>query len=75
MLDLHKDLKPIGYYIKDRERMLHEMFRCIRGHKLQAILPDGLKVTVQNFSFYKIRRIIQRSKKVLVRLIINPYFR
>ncbi|CAF0751459.1 unnamed protein product [Adineta steineri] len=43
MLNLNEDLKPIGYYIKDRERMLHEMFRCVRGHKLQAILPDVLK--------------------------------
>lgn len=45
MLNLNEDLKPIGYYVKDRERMLQEMFRCVRGHKLQAILPDGLKVT------------------------------
>lgn len=46
MINLNEDLKPIGYYIKDRERMLHEMFRCVRGHKLQAILPDVLKVTL-----------------------------
>ena len=45
MLNLNEDLKPIGYYIKDRERMLQEMFRCVRGYKLQAILPDVLKVT------------------------------
>lgn len=45
MMNLNEDLKPIGYYFKDRERMLLEMFRCVRGHKLQAILPDGLKVT------------------------------
>lgn len=50
MLDLTEDLKSIGYYIKDRERMLHEMFRCVRGLKLQAILPDALKVTLNNFS-------------------------
>ncbi|CAF3420332.1 unnamed protein product [Rotaria sp. Silwood1] len=43
MLNLNDDLKPIGFYIKDHERMLHEMFRCVRGHKLQAILPDALK--------------------------------
>lgn len=45
MLNLNEDLKPISYYMKNRERMLHEMFRCVRGHKLQAILPDALKVT------------------------------
>ncbi|CAF0761302.1 unnamed protein product [Rotaria sordida] len=46
MLNLNENLKPIGYYIKDRERMLHEMFRCIHGHKLQAILPDVLKINL-----------------------------
>ena len=46
MLNLNEDLKPISHYIKDRERMLQEMFRCVRGHKLQAILPDALKVTL-----------------------------
>jgi hypothetical protein len=75
MLNLNEDLKPIGYYIKDRERMLHEMFRCVRGDRLQAILPNGLKVMIKNVYFYKIRRIIPTSKKVLVRLLIHPYFR
>jgi hypothetical protein len=75
MLNLNEDLKPIGYYIKDRERMLNEMFRCVRGHRLQAILPNGFKVMIKTVYFYKIRRIIQTSKKVLVRLIIHPYFR
>jgi cobalamin biosynthesis Mg chelatase CobN len=44
MLDLKEHLRPIGSYIKDRERMLREMFRCIKGSKLQAMLPDILKV-------------------------------
>ncbi|RNA01579.1 caspase activity and apoptosis inhibitor 1-like, partial [Brachionus plicatilis] len=44
MLDLKEHLKPIGSYIKDRERMLNEMFRCIKGSKLKAMLPDILKV-------------------------------
>lgn len=52
MLNLNEDLKPISYYIKDRERMLHEMFRCVRGHKLQAILPDALKVILGKFYVY-----------------------
>jgi hypothetical protein len=52
MLNLNEDLKPISYYIKDRERMLIEMFRCVRGHKLQAILPDALKVTLRKFYHY-----------------------
>ena len=44
MLDLRENLKPIGAYVKDRERMLDEMFRCIKGKKLQAMFPDILKV-------------------------------
>ncbi len=44
MLDLREDLKPIGRYIRDRERMLDEMLRCIKGQKLQSMLPDILKV-------------------------------
>jgi hypothetical protein len=50
MLDLKENLRPIGAYIKDRERMLIEMFRCIKGAKLQAMLPDLLKV---NFKYTK----------------------
>lgn len=45
MLDLKEHLKPIGFYIKNRERMLNEMFRCIKGSKLKAMLPDILKVS------------------------------
>lgn len=48
MLDLKENLRPIGAYIKDRERMLFEMFRCIKGSKLQAMLPDLLKVKLIN---------------------------
>ncbi|CAF0830375.1 unnamed protein product [Didymodactylos carnosus] len=43
MLNLNEELKSIGYYVKDRERMLSEMFRCVRGTKLQAMLPEVLK--------------------------------
>ena len=45
MLDLREDLKPISAYIKDRDRMLTEMFRSIRGVRLQSMLPEVLKVT------------------------------
>jgi hypothetical protein len=44
MLDLRENLRPIGNYIKDRERMLDEMFRCIKGSKLKAMFPEILKV-------------------------------
>lgn len=49
MLDLKENLKPIGAYVKDRKRMLNEMFRCIKGAKLQAMLPDILKVLTYIF--------------------------
>lgn len=51
MLDLRENLRPIGAYMKDRERMLEEMFRCIRGAKLYAMLPDILKV-IQSQLFF-----------------------
>ncbi len=47
MLDLKEHLKPISSYIKDRDTMLNEMFRCIKGKKLQAMLPDVLKVRMR----------------------------
>jgi len=73
MLNLNEDLKPISYYIKDRERMLHEMFRCVRGHKFQAILPDALKVTLgkicdyywyYNYYYYK-KKLMRRNFFIL----------
>jgi hypothetical protein len=51
MLDLRENLKPIGAYIKDRERLLDEMFRCIKGGKLQSMLPDIIKVFHYSFSY------------------------
>jgi hypothetical protein len=53
MLDLREHLKPIGAYIKDREQMLDEMFRCIKGNKLQSMLPDIIKVFFLSFSILK----------------------
>lgn len=52
MLDLRENLKPIGAYMKDRERLLDEMFRCIKGSKLQAMLPEIIK----NKPFKEIRK-------------------
>lgn len=43
MMDLSEKLKPIGEYMKNREQMLREMLRCIRGAKLQSMLPEILK--------------------------------
>ena len=44
MMNLQEQLKPIGDYIGNREKMLNEMLRCIKGSKLHALLPDLLKV-------------------------------
>ena len=79
MLNLKEDLKPISYYIKDRERMLKEMFRCVRGHKLQAILPDALKVTLieshhsgYDQTYQKIA--LSRTMQKLTRITIHLFF-
>ncbi|XP_022089232.1 uncharacterized protein LOC110978494 [Acanthaster planci] len=43
-LDLENGLKPIRDYVKDREDMLGQMFKCVlKADKLRAMLPDILK--------------------------------
>ena len=69
MLDLRENLRPIAAYMRDRERMLDEMFRCIRVAKLYAMLPDILKLIrvcsvlshfcfVDVFSFFRCRMFV-----------------
>lgn len=74
MLNLNEDLKTISYYMKDRERMLHEMFRCVRGHKLQAILPDALKVTLGKFYDYDDYYYYYYKKKIMRRNFFILFF-
>ncbi|XP_077981698.1 uncharacterized protein LOC144436718 [Glandiceps talaboti] len=42
-LDLNKEVKPIGAYIKKRDEMLQHMFKSIKGDKLKSMLPDIMK--------------------------------
>ncbi|RUS79994.1 hypothetical protein EGW08_012259 [Elysia chlorotica] len=42
-LDLKRELRPIGDFIKDRSAMIREMFRAVRGGSLARALPDLLK--------------------------------
>lgn len=42
-LDLEKEIHPIGYYVKDRKKLLEEMFHCVRGQSMNRALPDVLK--------------------------------
>jgi hypothetical protein len=57
MMDLRENLKPIGDYIGNREQMLNEMLRCIRGSKLRAMLPDTLKVNSNSSLFLQVKLI------------------
>ncbi|KAK3787301.1 hypothetical protein RRG08_056022 [Elysia crispata] len=43
-LDLKRELRPLGDFIKDRPAMIREMFRAVRGASLSRALPDLLKV-------------------------------
>lgn len=45
-LDLDKDLKPIGFYVRQRDQMLEHMFKSIGKRKLKAMLPEILKVAL-----------------------------
>ena len=42
-MDLSKELHPISYYIDDREAMLDEVFKVVKGPKLRAMLTSELK--------------------------------
>ncbi|XP_046585650.1 caspase activity and apoptosis inhibitor 1-like [Haliotis rubra] len=42
-LDLNKEVKDIGDYIRDRKEMLNQMFNAVQGASLQRALPDVLK--------------------------------
>ncbi|XP_074642399.1 uncharacterized protein LOC141899778 [Tubulanus polymorphus] len=42
-LDLVKDLKNIGFYVKDRKQMLDEMFRAVKGPTLLGLIPEVLR--------------------------------
>ena len=42
-MDLDKELHPMGYYINDREEMINQVFKVIKGPKLRAMLTSGLR--------------------------------
>jgi hypothetical protein len=42
-MDLDKDLHPLGHYMNDREEMVAQVFKVIKGHKLKAMLTSGLR--------------------------------
>ncbi|XP_035699925.1 caspase activity and apoptosis inhibitor 1-like isoform X1 [Branchiostoma floridae] len=42
-MDLSLDLQSIGAYIKNRDQMLDEMFKTIKGEKLKSMLPEVMK--------------------------------
>ncbi|CAH1242980.1 CAAP1 [Branchiostoma lanceolatum] len=42
-MDLSLDLQPIGAYIKNRDQMLDEMLKTIKGEKLRSMLPEVMK--------------------------------
>jgi len=43
-LDLSKDLQPIGTFLKDRTRLISEMFAALKPKKIRNLLPEILKV-------------------------------
>lgn len=45
--DQPNQLRPIGDYIHNRQEMVEQMFKSIRGRHLNMILPDVLKVTLK----------------------------
>lgn len=43
-LDLDREIHPIGYFIKDRNEMVKQMFSALKKPKLMSMLPEILKV-------------------------------
>ena len=41
--DLDKDLHPLSHYLNDREEMINQVFKVIKGRKLKAMLTSGLR--------------------------------
>ena len=41
--DLDKDLHPLNHYLNDREEMINQVFKVIKGRKLRAMLTSGLR--------------------------------
>merc|ERR1739848_500841 len=42
-MDLDKELHPLSYYLNDREEMINQVFKVIKGPKLKAMLTSGLR--------------------------------
>ncbi|XP_071501784.1 uncharacterized protein [Diadema antillarum] len=42
-LDLSKERQPLGFYLQDREELISQAFRAIKGSQLDAMVPDILK--------------------------------
>ena len=42
-MDLEKELHPLSHYVNDREEMINQVFKIIRGPKLRAMLTSGLR--------------------------------
>ncbi|XP_060085668.1 caspase activity and apoptosis inhibitor 1-like [Ylistrum balloti] len=69
-LDLEKELKPIGDYIKDRRKMLEQMFHCLKGGSLQRNLPDVLKeLTIEDLKRRCQNQLEIMSKKRIIRIL------
>lgn len=44
-MDLTKPLQPIAAFMKDRERMLDEALRAVKGRNLASLIPAPLQVS------------------------------
>ncbi|XP_064624747.1 glutamic acid-rich protein-like [Lineus longissimus] len=70
-LDLSKDVKPIGAYIRDREDMIEQMFKAVKGPTLKGMIPDILKkVEISDLKKLCLEHLEVMSKK-RIRKILN----
>jgi len=69
-LDLEKELKPIGGYVKNREEMCNQMFKCIGIKKLRSMLPEILMpFSAEELQKMCLEQLDGMSKKRILRII------
>lgn len=73
-MDLDKELHPMGYYINDREEMINQVFKVIKGPKLRAMLTSGLRdLDIKELKARCLTQLEGMSKKRIKWLLAGAY--
>ena len=74
-MDLDKELHPLGHYMNDREEMLNQVFKVIKGPKLRAMLTSGLRdLDVKELKALCLTQLEGMSKKRIKYILAGRYY-